>query len=148
MKQAWNDFYERELPRFKMEYPNLKRSQYIQMIQKEFKTSPDNPVYVSNMQKAKKKEEEGYIASYVAISPIEDTQVVLLLTLHKPTGGEYQGGQIAGPVVGQMLSEILPHLGVPSDAVTATNSENLITVPDVRNKTVAEAKKIMNNVNL
>ena len=93
-----------------------------------------------------KKEEEGYIASYVAISPIEDTQVVLLLTLHKPTGGEYQGGQIAGPVVGQMLSEILPHLGVPSDAVTATNSENLITVPDVRNKTVAEAKKIMNNL--
>jgi hypothetical protein len=59
MKQAWNDFYERELPRFKMEYPNLKRSQYIQMIQKEFKTSPDNPVYVSNMQKAKQKEEEG-----------------------------------------------------------------------------------------
>ena len=58
MRQAWNDYYEKQLPLFKIAYPNLKRSQYIQMIQKEFKTSPENPVYVSKMQKAKKAEAE------------------------------------------------------------------------------------------
>ena len=58
MRQAWNDYYEKQLPLFKVAYPNLKRSQYIQMIQKEFKTSPENPVYVSKIQKAKKTEEE------------------------------------------------------------------------------------------
>lgn len=87
---------------------------------------------------------EGYVASYVAISPIEDTQIVLLLTLYDPKGSNgHQGGQVAGPVVGQMLSEILPELGIPSDESTSssTNSNNLITVPDVRNKTVAEAEK-------
>ena len=58
MRQAWNDYYEKQLPSYKVAYPNLKRSQYIQMIQKEFKTSSENPVYVSKIQKAKKAEEE------------------------------------------------------------------------------------------
>ncbi len=91
--------------------------------------------------------DEGYVASYVAISPVEDTQVVLLLTLYDPQGASYQGGQVAGPVVSQMLSEILPYLGIPSDSTTSssTNSSNLITVPDVRNKTVAEAEKTLKN---
>ena len=91
--------------------------------------------------------DEGYVASYVAISPVEDTQVVLLLTLYDPQGSSHQGGQVAGPVVSQMLSEILPYLGIPSDYTSSasTNSQNLITVPDVRNKTVAEAEKTLKN---
>lgn len=89
---------------------------------------------------------EGYVASYVAISPTEDTQIVLLLTLYDPDGKNgHQGGQVAGPVVSQMLSEILPYLRVPSDEDSSnnTNSSNYITVPDVRNKTVAEAEKLL-----
>lgn len=91
---------------------------------------------------------EGYVASYVAISPVEDTQVVLLLTLYDPQGSNgHQGGTIAGPVVSQMLSEILPYLGIPSteDSSSSTSSDNSIVVPDVRNKTVAEAEKILKN---
>lgn len=97
------------------------------------------------------KEEEGYVASYVAISPIEDTQIVLLLTLYDPDPQDklngHQGGQVAGPVVSQMLSEILPYLGIPSDedASSSSNASSAITVPDIRNKTVAEAEKILKN---
>ena len=86
---------------------------------------------------------DGYVATYVAISPVEDTQVVLLLNLYKPPKANHQGGTLAGPVVSQMLSEILPYLGVPSDA--DNSNENLITVPEVRNKTIAEAEKILKN---
>ena len=85
-------------------------------------------------------------SSFVAISPIEDTQVVILLTLYDPQNEEYgyQGGNVAAPVVSQMLSEILPYLGVPSDTTEEdNNSENLITVPDIRNKTITEAKKVL-----
>ena len=91
--------------------------------------------------------EEGYVASYVAISPIEDTQVALLLTLYQPTSDAgHQGGQVAGPVVSQMLSEILPYLGIPSDETAQnTANSNLIVVPDIRNKTITEAKKILTN---
>lgn len=91
--------------------------------------------------------EEGYVASYVAISPVENTQVVILLTLYDPQGKSHQGGQVAGPVISQMLTEILPYLGIPSDNTVTNNtsSSNLITVPDIRNKTVAEAEKTLKN---
>ena len=57
MRQAWNDYFEKQLPIFKEQYPNLKRQQYINMIQKEFKTSPENPVYMRKVQDAKNAEE-------------------------------------------------------------------------------------------
>ena len=101
------------------------------------KTGTSEPVYTRT--------EEGYVASYVAISPIEDTQVVLLLTLYDPPKNNHQGGQLAGPVVSQMLSEILPYLNVPSSEEPSSDnsSNNTIIVPDIRNKTVAEAEKIL-----
>ena len=87
---------------------------------------------------------EGYVASYVAISPVEDTRVALLLTLYDPQGKSYQGGQVAGPVVSQMLTEILPYLGIPSSTVDSDEDEgNTTTLPNVINKTVTEAKKII-----
>ena len=102
------------------------------------KTGTSEPVYTRT--------EEGYVASYVAISPVEDTQVVLLLTLYDPPKNNHQGGSLAGPVVSQMLSEILPYLGIPStETNTDTSSSNSIIVPDVRNKTVAEAEKTLKN---
>lgn len=103
------------------------------------KTGTSEPVY--------NKTEEGYVASYVAISPVEDTQVVLLLTLYDPPKSNHQGGQLAGPVVSQILSEILPYLGIPSNenSSDSSSSDNLIVVPDVRNKTVSEAEKILKN---
>ena len=103
------------------------------------KTGTSEPVY--------NKTEEGYVASYVAISPVEDTQVVLLLTVYDPPKSNHQGGQLAGPVVSQMLSEILPYLGIPSNenSSDSSSSDNLIVVPDVRNKTVSEAEKILKN---
>lgn len=94
------------------------------------------------------KKEDGYVASYVAISPVEDTQVVLLLTLYKPPASNHQGGTLAGPVVSQMLSEILPYLNIPSSSTNSNNSSNnesLTIVPDIRNKTIEEAKKILEN---
>ena len=86
-----------------------------------------------------------YVASFVAISPVEDTQVVLLLCLYDPdrSTNNYQGGQIAAPVVSQMLTEILPILGVPSTSTETDDSSSLITVPDIRNKTITEAEKIL-----
>lgn len=90
--------------------------------------------------------ESGYVASYVAISPTENPEVVVLVTLYNPPkSGSHQGGQIAGPVVSQILTEVLPYLGVPSDdsGNGSSSNSNKVTVPDVRNKTVLEAKKAL-----
>ena len=89
--------------------------------------------------------EDGYVASFVGIAPSQNPEVVVLVVLYNPQGEKHMGGQIAGPVVSQILTEVLPYLGIPSDTAepTNTNSTSTISVPDVRNKTVAEAKKIL-----
>ena len=52
------NFLKKKLPSYKEQYPNLKRQQYINMIQKEFKTSPDNPVYMKKIKDSQKQEEK------------------------------------------------------------------------------------------
>lgn len=66
---------------------------------------------------------DGYIASFLAISPVENTKVVLLVILDTP--GEdvnHNGGQIAAPTAGKMLSEILPYMGVETGNNNDTES--------------------------
>lgn len=98
-------------------------------------------------------ESDGYVSSFISIAPVENTKIVTLLTLYDPHGSSFYGGQICAPVVSQILSEVLPYLGIPSNEeenkTTATSSSNsLITLPDVRNKTVSEAKKILESAGL
>lgn len=87
-----------------------------------------------------------YIASFVGISPVENPEVVVLITLYNPQGPNgHFGGTIAAPVCSQILSDVLPYLGIPSDDLSSSSSSVKTTaIPDVRNKTVAEAKKILN----
>jgi len=90
------------------------------------------------------KEEEGYVASFIAISPIENTQVVVLVVLYNPQGEIYQGGQTAGPVASQILSEVLPYLGITSNNQEVQNNrDSLISVPNLKDKTVSEAKRTL-----
>ena len=96
------------------------------------------------------KEEEGYVASFLAIAPVENTKVAVLLTLYDPADNNNYGGQIAAPVVAQVLSEVLPYMEIPSNNSTITttptdtyNSLQTFKMPDVRNKTIAQAKKIL-----
>ena len=67
--------------------------------------------------------------------------------MYDPQGKSgHQGGTIAAPVASQILGEVLPYLGVPSDDLSTdetTSTITTITLQDVRNKTLAEAKKII-----
>jgi len=52
-----------------------------------------------------------YVTSFCGVAPIDDPQIVCLITLYNPTGeGGHQGGGVAAPVGGQILSEVLPYL--------------------------------------
>ena len=57
-----------------------------------------------------------YVTSFCGVAPIEDPQIVCLVTLYNPTGeGGHQGGGVAAPVGGQVLSEVLPYLCEKND---------------------------------
>ena len=91
------------------------------------------------------KKEQGYVASFIAISPVENPEVIVLVVLNNPNSdgsGSHQGGTVCAPVASQILSEVLPHLGITS-SVTVTESDSLTILPDVSSKTLTEAKSIL-----
>ena len=54
-----------------------------------------------------------YVTSFCGVAPIDDPQLVVLVTLYNPTGeGGHQGGGVAAPVGGQIFSEVLPYLEI------------------------------------
>ena len=95
------------------------------------------------------REEDGYTSSYVAIAPTSNAQIALLVILYDAQGENgHQGGTIVGPVVAQILSELLPYLGIASTEEAEEENTNSFILTDLTNKTVAEAKRILEGQNL
>jgi len=88
--------------------------------------------------------DEGYVASFIGVSPTVNPELVVLVALFDPKGESHQGGQVAGPVVSQILSEVLPRLGVASATTNTPNSSYAtVTLPDFKNKSLQEAKTLL-----
>ncbi len=92
-----------------------------------------------------------YVTSFCGVAPIDNPQVVVLVTLYNPTGeGGHQGGGVAAPVGGKIFSEILPYLEVNKE-VLEEESEDVVSqvqVPDVMGKSLEEAEQILKENNL
>ena len=51
-----------------------------------------------------------YVTSFCGVAETDNPKIVLLITLYNPTGeGGHQGGGVAAPVGGKILSEVLPY---------------------------------------
>jgi len=88
--------------------------------------------------------DEGYVASFISVSPTANPEVVVLVALFNPKGDSHQGGTLAGPVISQILSEVLPYLGVASATTDTSNSNySTVTLPDLKNKSLQEAKSLL-----
>lgn len=88
--------------------------------------------------------------SFVAVAPSNDAEIVLLVILYEPQTSSAFGSTLAAPIASDMLSEILPYLGIASeDSSNNTSTSNqLVSVPDVTNKTLTEAIKTLKNAGL
>ena len=58
-----------------------------------------------------------YIASFMSFAPANDPQVMALVLIDEPQG-VYYGGTVAGPVMKDLLSNILPYLNIEKTAVS------------------------------
>ncbi len=94
--------------------------------------------------------EEGYTVSFVSLAPVEDPEIVILVAIYKPDLENVYGSMVAAPIVANMLSEILPYMGIASNNSdtkgTVTRSVKTTSVPNVKNKTLTEAKKNLENL--
>lgn len=83
-----------------------------------------------------------YIASFCAFAPAENPQAIALVLIDEPQG-VYYGGQVAGPVMKELLSNILPYLGIEAEySKEELEIEGVapVVVEDYRGMSVAEAK--------
>lgn len=66
-------------------------------------------------QKIDKNNETGgtyYVSSFVGFAPADDPEVIMLVMVDEPTGGQYYGSAVAAPVVSAVFKEGLPYLGI------------------------------------
>lgn len=87
-----------------------------------------------------------FVASFIGLAPARDPEIAIIFNLYDPRGNQgHQGGGICAPVVGNILKDVLEYLETPQDYSYNDDTTNKITVPDVRNKTVGEAIRILNS---
>lgn len=90
-----------------------------------------------------------YVTSFCGVAPIDDPQVVVLVTLYNPTGeGGHQGGGVAAPVGGQIFSEILPYLEVVQGNKDEIEKAEEVMVPNLIGLSIKEAENILKKTGL
>jgi len=60
--------------------------------------------------------EHNYLSSFAGLAPIARPRLAIVVVVDDPSGGDYYGGKVAGPVFATIASEALRYLGVPGDA--------------------------------
>ena len=83
-----------------------------------------------------------YIVSFVGFAPADKPQLAVLVFLDTPSdrSGVYiSGGQMAAPVVGAMMADILPYLGVEPD-LSREEAENMdVAMPSLSGRSLYDA---------
>jgi stage V sporulation protein D (sporulation-specific penicillin-binding protein) len=105
-------------------------------------------------------EQGRYIASFGGFAPANDPSIALLVIIDEPQG-LYYGGQIAAPVFGQVMKDVLQYLKIPMqvEGSAALKNKNAVTtpnidikveliVPSVVNLVVADADKLAKDAGL
>lgn len=90
-----------------------------------------------------------YVASFAGFAPADNPQVAMLVIVDEPIG-IYYGGQIAAPVFGAVMKDLLPYLKVtPQVTSQAKETQSIhIEVPSIINLAVSEATKVLDKAGL
>ncbi len=89
-----------------------------------------------------------YIASFMAFAPAENPTVIALVLIDEPQG-VYYGGTVAGPVMKEVMGNVLPYLGIEpvyTEAESALEEVQMVEVPALIGLSVEEAKKTATNL--
>ena len=82
------------------------------------------------------------VVSFMCFAPADDPEIIMLLTMDTPsrtTGTAVYGGTMVAPVASQIMSDILPQLGIEPDYTASELVGADTTVPNVVGETRAAA---------
>ena len=89
-----------------------------------------------------------YIVSFIGFAPADDPEIALLIFLDTPSheSGIYiSGGQMAAPVVGRMMADILPYMGIEPDKEEGLGD---VTMPMLLDKSLEAAASTLKDAQL
>lgn len=81
-----------------------------------------------------------YTASFIGVAPMDDPQIAVLVAVQNlPESVAHGGGAVAAPVVGRVMEDVLPYLGVTPSYSEEENDRRELTVPSVIGATSDQA---------
>lgn len=88
-----------------------------------------------------------YIASVLAMYPVEDPQITIYIKVNQPSAGQYYGGPVTTPILKSLLNDIFDYMDSHVYVEKYTEKTKVI-VPELRGKSISEAKKILEELKL
>lgn len=83
-----------------------------------------------------------YISSMIALAPVENPQITVFIAVDEPSNGAYYGGEVAAPLMKELFEEVFQYMDSPLAKERFSIYKNVI-IPDVRGKSIEEAKEIL-----
>ena len=105
------------------------------------------------------KEDDRTIVSFMGFAPADDPEIIVLLAYDKPqpatpggnwstTGVYISGGNMAAPMAGEVIAQILDYLDVEKQYTAEESAAVDVTTPQVTGYTVADAEARLSNKGL
>ena len=91
-----------------------------------------------------------YISSFLTFAPAENPQVMVLVLIDEPQGA-YYGGQVAGPVMKEFLSSVLPYLNIEpvfNEEELAQDGVGRVGVPNLTRQDLVTAQNTLKTLGL
>ncbi|MBS5704515.1 MAG: PASTA domain-containing protein [Butyricicoccus pullicaecorum] len=93
--------------------------------------------------------EDRYTASFIGVAPMDDPQVAVLVAIQDlPESAPHGGGAIAAPIVGRILTDVLPYLGVEQSYDDSESDRREYEVPSLINQSPEDAQSAIASAGL
>ncbi|MGM9986611.1 MAG: stage V sporulation protein D [Bacillaceae bacterium] len=96
---------------------------------------------------------DSYVVSFIGVAPMDDPEIAIYLAIDHPKGTIQFGGVVAAPIVGNMMREILPAMGVKPrknqiEKKLVYPEEPLVEVPNLVGMTTKELQEQLESLQL
>lgn len=93
--------------------------------------------------------EDRYTASFIGVAPMDDPQVAIIVAVQDlPESATHGGGALAAPVVGRLMEDIMPYLGVTPGYSENESDRRELSVPNVIGSNESQAAAALKQTGL
>ncbi|AWB45370.1 stage V sporulation protein D [Paenibacillus sp. CAA11] len=93
------------------------------------------------------------VVSFIGYAPVDDPKILVLVVIDQPQNSKLGGGTAAAPIFKQIVSQVLPYMGVAKETTDADSkkdkkSQTLIKTPPMTGLSLKEASSRLRNQGL